>query len=160
MADTSEFKIDIPNVEKLSKALKDYHDIAYPVLVKTMAAVQAKLANHTNATTVPIRSRGLVQNWGFEQTGLQARWYPKQHYARYVQEGTRPHIIVPRTARVLASKDGGGKGATYTFFGKRVNHPGTKANPFMDRILAAAAGEIGELFLEAHNIIMRKVANP
>ena len=48
-------------------------------------------------------------------------------YARYVHDGTRPHTIRTKSKKVLANKRSG------QIFGKVVNHPGTKANPFFDR---------------------------
>jgi HK97 gp10 family phage protein len=46
-------------------------------------------------------------------------------YGIYVHEGTRPHQIRIRVKKVLADKRAG------RIFGKVVNHPGTKANPFL-----------------------------
>jgi hypothetical protein len=43
------------------------------------------LAKFTNASTVPIKTGYLVQNWGFDIGNLQARWYPKAAYAPYVE---------------------------------------------------------------------------
>lgn len=66
-------------------------------------------------------------------------------YAAYVELGTRPHDIVPRTRQALAW--GGARrlsgslrsGAKPTNFAKRVHHPGTKAKPFLRPGLMAAA---------------------
>ncbi|MEU4584873.1 hypothetical protein AB0F92_22700 [Kitasatospora aureofaciens] len=49
---------------------------------------------------------------------------------RYVVEGTRPHIIRPRRAKALRFEIGG-----RTVFAKVVHHPGTRANPFLQRAL-------------------------
>lgn len=52
-------------------------------------------------------------------------------YAEYVTQGTRPHVIVPRKpGGVLVFQSGG-----ETVFTRRVNHPGTQANPFYDNIV-------------------------
>ncbi len=48
-------------------------------------------------------------------------------YGVYVHEGTRPHIIRVRQRKVLADKRQG------KIFGKVVQHPGTKANPFLQK---------------------------
>ena len=48
------------------------------------------------------------------------------NYAAYVEFGTRAHEIRPRTKRVLRWKQGG----SYRY-ARRVNHPGTRAQPFM-----------------------------
>lgn len=66
---------------------------------------------------------------------------------KFVDEGTRPHIIVPRNARVLRfatggspkttpgriTAGGGSKGSGVVFTG-RVNHPGTKARYFTKQL--------------------------
>lgn len=51
-------------------------------------------------------------------------------YARYVHDGTRPHVIVGNP--LLVFQVGGA-----TVFARRVNHPGTKANPFLLRATQA-----------------------
>ena len=51
-------------------------------------------------------------------------------YAAFVNDGTRPHIIRPRTARVLRFEVGG-----RVVYARVVHHPGTRARPFLDRAL-------------------------
>ena len=51
---------------------------------------------------------------------------PNPYYAEYVEKGTRPHVISAYTANVLAYESGGKKR-----FGHTVNHPGTRARPFL-----------------------------
>lgn len=46
-------------------------------------------------------------------------------YAKFVHYGTKPHIIKAKKAKALANKKSG------LVFGKKVNHPGTKANPYL-----------------------------
>lgn len=53
-------------------------------------------------------------------------------YAKFVHFGTKPHIIKAKKAKVLAKKIGK-KGVV--FFGKEVNHPGTKAQPYLQNAL-------------------------
>lgn len=48
-------------------------------------------------------------------------------YAKFVYFGTRPHIIKPKKMKALANKKSG------QIFGKSVNHPGTKANPYIEK---------------------------
>jgi hypothetical protein len=58
-------------------------------------------------------------------------------YAAAVEFGTKPHVIVPRKARVLAW--GGNRrlsgtlrsGAKPEFFAMRVNHPGSRKKPYL-----------------------------
>ncbi|MCM6777937.1 hypothetical protein NDR87_31435 [Nocardia sp. CDC159] len=47
-------------------------------------------------------------------------------HARYVHDGTRPHVITPRRAAVLRFEVGG-----RTVFARRVQHPGYRGNPFL-----------------------------
>jgi hypothetical protein len=58
-----------------------------------------------------------------------------------VNDGTRPHIIRPRTKRVLKFTVGG-----RTVFAKMVRHPGTRARPFLDRALREVAAQRGYSF--------------
>lgn len=47
-------------------------------------------------------------------------------YALYVDQGTKPHVILPRFKKFLAWRDPSGKWV----YAKRVNHPGTKPTHF------------------------------
>lgn len=62
-------------------------------------------------------------------------------YAAFVNDGTRPHTIRPRTKQVLRFQVGG-----RVVFAKVVNHPGTRANPFLDRALREVAAQRGYSF--------------
>lgn len=61
----------------------------------------------------------------------------KVGYAAAVEFGSRPHLIVPVRAKVLAwggPRTAGGrlrKGGKATNFARRVRHPGTRAQPFL-----------------------------
>lgn len=52
-------------------------------------------------------------------------------YASMVHDGTRPHIIRPRTRQALKFTVGG-----QVVYARVVHHPGTRARPFLDRALA------------------------
>ena len=71
-------------------------------------------------------------------TPTRAETVARASYAAYVERGTRAHEIRPKTKKVLRwAADGSGRltGAARTGgkvrFAKRVQHPGTKAQPFM-----------------------------
>lgn len=62
----------------------------------------------------------------------------RTNYAAFVEFGTRPHVIRPRNKRVLAWPAAGQarlsgrvKTGGRVIFAKRVNHPGTKAEPYL-----------------------------
>jgi hypothetical protein len=149
---SSQFKITIPNLPKLQEALAQFPVIAAPIVQKAIVATQAILAKFTTGANVPIRTGYLVQNWGWEVGNLRARWYPKAQYAPYVEFGTPPHIITAVNARVLANAKTG------QVFGPIVHHPGTKANPFMERIVASAQPEITAIFGQAIDLITGQIA--
>lgn len=58
----------------------------------------------------------------------------KAKYALFVHDGTRPHVILPRHAKMLAFKGRSGK----MVFAMKVHHPGTLPNPFLERALRLA----------------------
>lgn len=68
-------------------------------------------------------------------------------YAIWVHEGAKPHIIVPRNAKMLAwpasdrtgSFDMQNFGPGSMIFARLVHHPGNKPNRFLIRALRAAA---------------------
>jgi hypothetical protein len=47
-------------------------------------------------------------------------------YAMVIHDGSKPHVILPRNASVLAWQ-----GPSGMIFAKRVNHPGFPPNPFL-----------------------------
>ena len=148
----SSFSVSIPNLRALQSAFASYPSIAGPIIQSAVVAAQAILAKFTNASTVPIRTGYLVQNWGFDVGNMQARWYPKASYAPYVELGTPPHIIRPVNAKVLANVKTG------QIFGTVVHHPGTKANPFLERIISAAQPDINTLFTQALDKVTTQIA--
>lgn len=64
-------------------------------------------------------------------------------YSVFVHEGTRPHVILPKAKRALANR------RTDEMFGKRVNHPGTRANPYMTRAIEKSKDAINGFFHKA-----------
>lgn len=56
-------------------------------------------------------------------------------YAVYVHEGTAPHPIEPRQAPMLVFPS---RRSGITVFTKHVDHPGTRANPFLWNALKAS----------------------
>jgi hypothetical protein len=163
MNPNAQFTVEIPNLDKLQAALQAYPAIALPILQKAIVASQAILAAHKVRPIVPFRTGYLLTNWGFDVGTLQARYYPKAQYAPYVEFGTQPHDIAVKNRSVLAGKPGPGwsgpvSKSGYAIFGKLVHHPGTQANPFMERILEASQPEITALFERALEKITAAIA--
>lgn len=72
--------------------------------------------------------------------GLRMRWTVGSdvEYAAAVNDGTRPHKITAKNAKALKFKVGG-----QTVIVKSVQHPGTRARPFLDRALTEVAAQRG-----------------
>ena len=86
--------------------------------------------------------RGILVAFPSDLTG---EVYNTAPHAPYIEYGTKPHRIRIRNKKVLASRNLGGQGmllgggSQYTFYGKEVFHPGTRATPYMEP--AAKYGE-------------------
>lgn len=155
---TANFTIDIPELERLQELLSRYPSIATPIMTKAVSASQAVLAKNTTARTVPVKTRVLIHSFEFKQSGLQARYYPTARYAKWVNDGTDPHVIYPKSIGYHGHP--GGLGDRKSGFGvyNKVNHPGTKPNPFMERIRDASQKEISGIFLIALDNINKAIA--
>lgn len=66
--------------------------------------------------------------------GVEVQVAAEVPHARYHHDGTPPHVIEPRRAKALRFTVGGA-----VVFAVKVNHPGTRPNPF----LTDAAREVG-----------------
>ena len=72
-------------------------------------------------------------------TPTRAETIASASYAAYVERGTKPHVIRPRNRKALrfpassgdARLSGSPRSGGRVRFAKRVNHPGTRAQPFM-----------------------------
>ena len=86
--------------------------------------------------TAPVDTGELRRTTGAELTSATNRKITAEarvdvSYAEYVTKGTRPHVITPKRAGgVLVFKVGG-----KTVFATKVQHPGTEANDFFDKIV-------------------------
>lgn len=88
----------------------------------------AEWANELRRTS-PVDTRNMLH----QTTTRVTRSGPRIHieaavdtdYARFVSEGTRPHVIRPRSARALRFTSGG-----RVVYARKVNHPGTQPNPW------------------------------
>jgi hypothetical protein len=146
-----EFRIELPSLNALVERLEQAPDIAAPILQRALSASQAVLAKYTTRDTVPWRTGFLTQSFRGELTTGMLRWFPTASYAVFVERGTRPHVIEPKDKKALFWP-----GAEHPV--KRVNHPGTKANPFMERIVEAATPDIIDTFDTALQQIVEQIA--
>ena len=145
-----DFNIEIPNVEALTEAFAQSPDVVTSVLTKAIAASYQVLAKN-KVGNVPVRTGNLLNQWTWFASGLQGIYKPNMSYAPFVEFGTKPHTIVPVKAKALFWP-----GAAHPV--KKVNHPGTKANDFMGRIVADSEPEIADLFVTALDQITAAIA--
>jgi hypothetical protein len=146
-----QFTVQIVGLSDLLARLQQAPSIVAPILQRALSASQAILAKYTTKTTVPWRTGFLAQTFQAQLTTGMLRWFPTASYASFVEFGTKPHIIEPRDARALYWP-----GADHPV--RLVHHPGTKENPFMERIIAAAQPEIDTTFTNALEQIVQQMA--
>lgn len=87
----------------------------------------SEIVNEAKQNTAPYRTGNLkkdIQVIKVTDNEVEIGNTKKAFYAAFVHGGTKPHKIKAKNKKVLASK---GK-----IFGKSVNHPGTKANPYLE----------------------------
>lgn len=122
MADvTLTFTLDTP---RLAAAVQ-------PILARRAASITRRIAAQARQD-VPVKTGNLgrsIQEDPIRFTGpfrVETGVTATANYAKFVHDGTRPHVIRPKNARFLVFEAGG-----RTVFAKSVNHPGTRARPFL-----------------------------
>lgn len=119
------------------------------IVIHAVAIAKHKVPRKTSNLGRTIRPGRITANSG----ELMAGGSLQVGYARYVEQGTRPHIIRPKPGRVgrngrpAALAWGGNRrlsgslrsGSSPTHFAREVHHPGTKAHPYLVPALEEAA---------------------
>jgi hypothetical protein len=146
-----EFSVQIVGLDALVAKLREAPAIAAPILQRALSASQAILAKHTVKGVVPWRTGFLVQSFRAEMTPGMLKWFPTASYAPFVEFGTKPHVILPKDKKALYWP-----GAAHPV--RKVNHPGTKPNAFMERVVAASQDEINGQFGTALQAITAAIA--
>ncbi len=150
MATETTFEVKINGLDKFVAAMKNAPNVTGPIFNQAIARVPDILAKYTIPGNVPYRTGQLIQTFRRQVNPLSARWFPTVKYAPFVNFGTRPHVILPKKGEFLSWP-----GAAHPV--RRVNHPGSRANPFMQRILSAATREINGTFVEALTLINKNI---
>ena len=117
---------------RANRALRDIGDVFTPALKANTPRVTGKLANSSR-----FQLKGTNRNQVLE-VRQGARTPDGDFYGSFVRGGTKPHEIRPKKkGGVLVFKIGG-----RTIFAKKVNHPGTKANPYHERTMKQTSGQV------------------
>ena len=88
---------------------------------------------------VPVRTGRLRQSIQIRVRGDKVYIGPETEYDAFIEFGTRPHEIRAKKGKALAFKSGG-----QTVIVKKVNHPGTKAQPYVRPAFEAWRSRLGE----------------
>lgn len=94
--------VEIKNLDRLQRALRDYEDISRPILQKAMEATNAVFAKHTlKGDPVPYRTGFLLASFRHKVGDLQATWRPTVKYAGFVEYGTSMMAARPYMGQIL-----------------------------------------------------------
>ena len=128
----------------------EYRKVRVGMLVNTGLRALYRLLEPILKAATPVRTgalRGSTKGQILHASGArdqilsvrqEAKTKAGAYYGRFVREGTRPHVIVPRRpGGILAFRVNG-----EWVFTRRVNHPGTLANPYHLRAMEKARPQI------------------
>lgn len=112
-------------------------DVAYSPLEDNYNAVMGQILKESAIKCEEIVRREAPVDTGklrqeihhFTKGNFQSGVQTKNQYWVHVEYGTAPHTIKPANGKLLKFK---GKNGEYVY-AKKVNHPGTRANPFVQR---------------------------
>lgn len=131
--------------------MRESQSTVEPILQRAIEASAAEVFKPSQqAGNVPIKTGYLKKSFGKIGGRLFAKIGPgvvyPVNYAIFVHEGTKPHKILPKNKKALFWS-----GAAHPM--KSVNHPGTRPNQFMPRILEIAKPNIDKQFKKALDLI-------
>lgn len=130
-------------MEALVESLRKAPSISAPIIRTAISESLNELASNTKVGVVPVRTGFLLQSFGMNLEGFRGTWGPSVNYgvlyANMVEFGTGPHRIYPKFRQALWWP-GLPHPVAYS------NHPGTKANKYMERILALSQAGINDIF--------------
>ena len=127
--------IKVVGLEELEESLRSMPSRHIPEAVSDSMERGGRTFVRVAQQRARVRTGFMRSSVFFKREGLvKIKVGAKAPHARFNEYGTRPHIIAPKTRRVLRFVKGG-----RTVFARRVFHPGTKPRPFirpgLDRML-------------------------
>jgi hypothetical protein len=144
--------VELEGFEQISSALGRNRTLVLGTLNRALRRVGTHMVPALKART-PVRTGKLRASTRYQIKGTAedmrmevrqgARTAGGVLYRPFVTEGTRPHEIRPVNARALRIVIGGD-----VVFASRVQHPGTKANPYHRRTLREEQPEIRRIAKE------------
>ena len=149
----------MPKVHRLDKLEMPDILALEPKLRKKVMRVAAKIARDEAKTLVPVRSGRLKKalTYNVDRGGLSGKvkaTKAKAPHAHLVHDGTKPHQIHAKTKESARSGWKFYRGSTR----KAVQHPGTKARPFLVDAAEQSRHEIERAMVAKANEVLAEVA--
>lgn len=147
------FTIEIEGLSKLRKSFKKSPQIVRAGLSRAIKT-SVNIIRPIMQRNAPFASGKLRKNIQSVASGLEGRVGPNLRvtpYALFVEKGTKPHEIRPRTKQALFWP-----GARHPV--KRVMHPGTKANPFVEKTVKEIETPVQRIFGNQIDKILKIIA--
>lgn len=132
------------DIYKLSEAMRE-------AAGDTEITTQNVLLNSANYIKAEMESKAPVDTGRLRQSIVvkvfqdRVEIGPHTEYAAYVEFGTKPHVIEAKPGKTLVFVMHGQK-----VFAKKVNHPGTKAQPYVRPAFEEWVDTLGALVAEAN----------
>ena len=156
-------KVEVEGFEQISSRLGRSRTLVLGALNRTLRRAGAHFVPALKSRT-PVRTGKLRASTRFQLKGTDesmrvevrqgARSAAGVMYRPFVTGGTRPHEIRPVNAKALRFNIGG-----RTVFAKRVNHPGTKPNPYHEDTLREELPEITRIAREEAERLAGRLLN-
>lgn len=131
-----EVRINI-DPQKAAEILRSPSGPVYRRMVVVSDKVKQRAIDLAPEQTGRLKSE-IVKRLSVEGDRIVAHVISPTPYALFVHEGTKPHVIEPKSAKVLAFQPHGSFGVV---FARRVNHPGTQRQPYLTDALREVISE-------------------
>jgi HK97 gp10 family phage protein len=150
-----EIHVEIKNLKELRDAFKKAPGIATEEYARALERSARKIEGDAKRS-VPVNKQGgggtLRQSISSRMQGkTSAIVESRAKYSAYVDQGTRPHTIIAVNRKVLANR------RTGQIFGRRVNHPGTRKQPFFTDAVQGNESFINNELLSALNNVLNSI---
>lgn len=151
-----EVTLTIQNANQLMRTFNRAPAVASAEYKKSLERIAAKVTSEAQKLSPVGKHKGggnLRQSIRYAPYGSYAYMVRvNASYGAYVEYGTKPHLIVPKTKKALAFNVGGNRVIT-----KRVNHPGTKAQPFFRPAIKIAEDYAGKEMSSAMDRVLNQI---
>lgn len=139
-------RLDTQSLDRWAGEIKKKHPEVFDQILTEGGELLAKTMREKAPVKTGFLRDSIImrKNSGWVEVGPTAR------YAPYVEFGTRPHVIEPVHANVLAFEIGG-----RTVFAKRVHHPGFPGRFFVRSTKEECLPKIQALIKETYELLFK-----